>query len=164
MSPRGDWSFTGGWADRTLAEEHADFLRFVRQMIALRMRHPALRRRTFFRGGADHLPPDIVWHGVEPGRPDFSWDSHSLAFALDGRSIDRPGVIDRDLSIALNAWREPLVFEILVAPSGRRWRRPWTPPCPRPDDARGLDEGPMIPGHQPYRVEARSLIVLVSGA
>ena len=69
---KGDWSFTGGWADWTLAEEHADFLRFVRQMIALRMRYPALRRRTFFRGGADHPPPDIVWHGVELCQLDFS--------------------------------------------------------------------------------------------
>ena len=41
-------------------------------MIALRKRHPVLRRRTFFRGGDGDLPPDIVWHGVEPCRPDFS--------------------------------------------------------------------------------------------
>ncbi len=150
--------------DWTLAEEHADFLRFVRQMIALRMRHPALRRRTFFRGGAGHLPPDIVWHGVEPCRPDFSWHSHTLALALDGRFLDRPGVIDRDLYIAMNAWRQPLVFHIPAAPSGRRWRRAVDTALPAPDDALGLDEGPLIPVLQPYRVEARSLLVLVSEA
>ena len=60
------------WVDWTLAETNADFLRFVRQLIALRIRHPALRRRTFFQGGSGVQTPDIVWHGVEPCQPDFS--------------------------------------------------------------------------------------------
>jgi isoamylase len=153
-----------GWVDWTLAEEHADFLRFVRQMIALRMRHPALRRRTFFRRGDGHLPPDIIWHGVEPCRPDFSWHSQSLALTLDGRSIDRPGVIDRDFYIAMNAWQEPMVFNIPAAPSGRRWRRAVDTALPAPQDALGLDEGPVISVAQPYRVADHSLIVLVSEA
>ena len=96
------------WVDWSLAEANADFLRFVKQMIALRKRHPALRRRTFLkRGGAGH-PPDVVWHGVEPGEPDLGCDSRSLALALDGRRCDRPGVVDRDLYIAINAYWQPL--------------------------------------------------------
>src|SRR5206468_3739854 len=51
------------WVDWRLAETNADFLRFVREMIALRKRHPALRRRGFFHGGAKR--PDVAWHGVE---------------------------------------------------------------------------------------------------
>ena len=69
----------------------------------------------------------------------------SLAFALDGRSIDRPGVIDRDLYIAMNAWQEPMVFNIPAAPSGRRWRRAVDTALPAPQDALGLDEGPVSP-------------------
>ncbi|MBX9581226.1 MAG: glycogen debranching protein GlgX [Gemmataceae bacterium] len=38
------------WVDWTLAETNADFLRFTRELIALRKRHPALRRRRFFVG------------------------------------------------------------------------------------------------------------------
>src|SRR5262249_35769327 len=38
------------WIDWTLAEKNADFVRFVRELIALRQRHPALRRRGFLRG------------------------------------------------------------------------------------------------------------------
>jgi isoamylase len=155
---------TIGWMDWTLAEEHAYFLRFVRQMISLRMRHPALRRRTFFRGGDGHLRPEIMWHGVEPCRPDFSWHSRSLALTLDGCSIDRPDVIDRDLYIAMNAWEEPLMFQIPAAPSGRLWRRAADTSLPAPRDILGLDEGPVIPVAQPYRVADRSLIVLVSEA
>ena len=73
-------------------------------MIAFRKAHPILRRRTFFTGGGGGLTPEILWHGVEPAKPDFSENSHCLAFALDGRRSDRPGVIDRDIYVAMNAY------------------------------------------------------------
>jgi glycogen operon protein len=38
------------WVDWKLADEHKDFLRFVRELIHLRRGHPALRRRRFFVG------------------------------------------------------------------------------------------------------------------
>jgi glycogen operon protein len=66
------------WVDWGLATRNADFLRFVKEMIALRRRHPALRRRRFMRDG------DVIWHGTQPFRPDFSSKSRTLAFALDG--------------------------------------------------------------------------------
>ena len=58
------------------------------------------------------MPPEIVWHGVEPAKPDFSYESHSLALALDGRRSDRPNLVDRDIYVAMNAWSEPLGFKI----------------------------------------------------
>ena len=92
-------------------------------MIALRKAHPVLRRRTFFTGERGGLPPEIVWHGIEPAKPDFSHESRSLAWALDGRRSDRPGLIDRDIYVAMNAYWEPVSFRIPAAPSGRPWRR-----------------------------------------
>ena len=109
--------------DWTLAETNADFLRFVREMIALRKRHPALRRRTFFRGefarpevakppkSSDSgslkrptpktppLPPslaglaDLYWHGTEPHAPDFSPESRVIALTIDGRFTGRDDVL-----------------------------------------------------------------------
>jgi glycogen operon protein len=38
------------WVDWKLADKNKDFLRFVRELIQLRKRHPALRRRRFFVG------------------------------------------------------------------------------------------------------------------
>ena len=38
------------WVDWSLKEKNAEFLRFVREMIHLRRRHPALRRKRFLRG------------------------------------------------------------------------------------------------------------------
>ena len=92
------------WVDWSLREQNAGFLRFVRMMIALRKAHPVLRRRYVFHGRTRRMPPEIIWHGIEPAKPDFSHYSPSLAWALDGRRSDRPNVVDRDIYVAMNAW------------------------------------------------------------
>ena len=46
------------WVDWSLAEKNKDFLRFVREMIQFRKRHPALRRTRFFRG--EFTRPEVV--------------------------------------------------------------------------------------------------------
>ena len=151
------------WVDWTLADRNADFLRFTRQLIALRKRHHVLRRRTFF-DNASLATPALVWHGVEPCRPDFAPSSHRLAFALDGRRGDRPGQVDRDLYVACNAGPDAADFAIPAAPSGRAWRRTVDTALASPDDALGLDEGPVVAVGTRYRVESHALIILVSEA
>jgi isoamylase len=151
-----------GWVDWSLQRRHADFLRFTRMMIALRRSHPVLRRRTFFSGDRKGQPPEILWHGVEPSRPDFGPDSQALAFALDGRRSDRPGLVDRDIYVAFNAWRETLEFRIPAAPSGRAWRRAVDTSLPSPEDIVEEDRRPHVPVLQAYPVRAHSLVVLIS--
>jgi isoamylase len=150
------------WVDWDLAGENADFQRFVSHMVALRRRHHALRRKTFFRGTSEGGPPDIAWHGQEPCQPDWSPDSRAVAAVLDGRKTDRPGEIDRDFYIVMNAYWEPLVFQIPASPTGRVWRRTVDTALPSPDDALGLDEGPAIKVGHLYTVEARSMVILIS--
>ena len=150
------------WVDWSLAEKNADFLRFTRMMIALRLRHPVLRRKTFLNTGGTTRPPDILWHGVQPCDPDFSELSHAVAFSLDGRGSDRPGVVDRDLYVAMNAWYEPLTFHIPAAPSGRRWRRAVDTSFPSPEDILECDAGPIVPIQSEYRVGSRSMVILIS--
>jgi len=150
------------WVDWDLAKENADFVRFVREMIAMRRRHPALRRSTFFRGVSEAGPPDIAWHGQEPCKPDWSPESRAVALALDGREIDRPGILDRDFYIVMNAYWEPLTFQVPASPSGRAWRRAVDTSLHSPDDILGLDEGPIVPVSHHYEVEARSVVILIS--
>ena len=151
-----------GWVDWSLRQTNAGFLRFVRMMIALRKAHPVLRRRTFFTGERGGLPPEIVWHGVEPAKPDFSHYSHSLAWALDGRRSDRPDLVDRDIYVAVNAWSAPLDFKVPAAPSGRPWRRAVDTALNSPDDIMEVDQGPRVAVRQVYRVQGHSLIIFVS--
>ena len=150
------------WVDWRLAKENADFLRFVREMIALRRKHPALRRHHFFRGGGPHgeLQPDVIWHGVEPGSPDFSPYSRTLAFALDGGLTVREP--DCDFYVACNAWEEPLHFRIPKSPSGRPWRRVVDTALATPLDIVKQSEGPKVVDDSVYPVAPFSMVVLVS--
>ncbi|MHB1561199.1 MAG: glycogen debranching enzyme, partial [Isosphaeraceae bacterium] len=136
----------------------------TRLMIALRRSHPVLRRRTFFTDARDGGPPEILWHGVEPSRPDFGPDARAVAFALDGRRTDRPGLVDRDIYVAVNAWREPLEFRIPAAPSGRPWRRAVDTALPSPEDIVEEDQRPRMPVPGTYAVQGHSMIILVSEA
>jgi glycogen operon protein len=152
------------WLDWSLAEKNADFLRFTRMLISLRRRHPALRRRTFFRGRGTRggVAPDVTWHGVEPGWPDFTAWSHALAFCLDGSLTGREP--DRDFYVICSAWWQPLGFRVPRAPSGRPWRRVVDTALPSPLDVVDDDEGPVVAVDSRYTVAPHSLVVLMTEA
>lgn len=76
-----------GWIDWTRLEANADMLRFLREMIALRRRHPNLQRRRFFTGKPRKGGrfPDIQWHGERLGVPPWGDpQARLLAFTLGG--------------------------------------------------------------------------------
>ena len=142
------------WLDWTLPARNADFLRFVRETIALRKRHPILRRRRFFSNG------DVIWHGVEPFKPDFSFHVKTVALTLDGRKTGREP--DRDFYMAFNSWRDVVKFTIPPSPGGKRWRRAIDTALASPLDIVHPDEGPVVAFGSEYAVAAFSLIVLIA--
>jgi glycogen operon protein len=150
------------WIDWTLADKNADFLRFVQEVIAMRKRHPVLRRRTFFRGRGPsaRLPPDIIWHGTEPGCPDWSAGSRILAFCLDGSRTDREP--DCDFYVAFNAWQNALDFRIPLSPTGRSWRQIIDTAKPPPLDIVAMRDGERVPPGAVYRLAPHSTVVLIS--
>jgi glycogen operon protein len=150
------------WVDWSLAERNADFLRFVKLLIALRRGHPALRRRTFFHGSGYGVAmmPDIIWHGVEPLKPDFSPTSRTLAYCLDGRQTEREP--DCDFYVAINAWIDRVDFRIPRSPTGRPWRRVLDTVLASPADIVAVGEGPPVPAGSAYGVAGRSMVVLAS--
>jgi len=97
------------WLDWTLVEKNMQMLRFTREMIAFRRRHPCLMRRYFLTGekmeGREFA--DIVWHGTELYRP--LWHDPSarfLAYTMSGLSDN-----EEDLHIILNM-EEDLKVEV----------------------------------------------------
>ncbi len=150
------------WVDWTLADKNADFLRFVRELIALRKAHPALRRRTFFHGSGPtgDGTPDIIWHGLKPGQPDFSPTGQTLAFALDGNQTGREP--DRDFYVACNALPEPVRFRIPRSPSGQPWRRIVDTALAGPLDIVAAALGQKVPVNSSYRVAPFATIILMS--
>jgi glycogen operon protein len=66
------------WVNWEFARQNADFLRFTKEMIALRKRHPVLRRRKFFKG--EIRPGSVEWQEAGLGL------SHDTA-GLDGSPL-----------------------------------------------------------------------------
>jgi isoamylase len=117
------------WYDWRLGEAEADFLEFVREIIAFRRKHPTFRRRHFVTGVEDEEGgKDVSWWGPE-GREMSSEDwgaqgLQSLAMLLDSVG---PGLIDRDAAgdapalIVLNGGGT-ILFHLPPPPAGGRWK------------------------------------------
>lgn len=146
-----------GWLDWSLIERHADLVRFVGGLIALRKRHPSLRRRRFLTG--EPRPhgelADISWHGSEVGKP--AWDdpeARRLAFTL---APVGPG--ESPLHVMMNMDARAGLFE-LPEIEGVTWTclmdTGRAPPRDMVGEAVPADEV----GSRGYRLVARSVVVL----
>jgi len=105
------------WFDWTLVEQHPDLHRFVRELSGFR-----LRRDIVAEGGrlslADVLGrAAVVWHGITLNEPD--WSEHSRSLAVTVQSVRARFL----LHLMLNAYWEPLTFELPPPADGRTWRR-----------------------------------------
>lgn len=106
------------WFDWSRVERNSDMLRFVKELIALRRRHPNLNRREYFTG--ETVPGrglrDIAWHGYRLDEPLwFDYGAQFLAFTLAGLSDD-----EEDLHVILNMSEKPIEVPLPVIP-GREW-------------------------------------------
>jgi glycogen operon protein len=109
---------------------------------------------------------DIVWHGKEPRKPDWSSSSLVIAFSLDGRfngrEIDPDYVVDSDFYVAINGSQEPVPFRIPTSPTRRKWRRVVDTALASPLDIVAEEEGPLVADGSRYIAAPLSLIVLIS--
>jgi isoamylase len=152
------------WVDWELAGKNADFLRFVRALIAFRKRHPALRRRQFLQGaGPDKdRKPDIIWHGVKPGAPNFSAKSKAIAYVLDGTQTGREP--DSDFYVACNAYFQAVAFGIPPAPTRRPWFRVVDTSLQSPDDLVDSADGLRVPVGCTYLMAPFSMLILMTAS
>jgi len=154
------------WLDWSLGATNAGFLRFVRELIWLRKRHPVLRRSEFLRGTLTPLTSDIHWHGREADRPDFRPESRLLVCTLDGRFHGRDDLElnqpDNDFLIAMNGSPESDSIAVPKSPTGRPWRRLIDTAEPSPDDFFPENSGAVVPSGAEFKVAAFGLLVLVS--
>ncbi len=141
------------WFDWMLVPRHSDVLRFVRLLcegrllldVGLEQRHANLTELL--------LLADRTWNGVKLGQPDWNVTSHSLAASAEIRNERL------FLYFILNAYWEPLEFELPPASADKPWRR-WIDT--------GLQSGNDIVEWQyappvatpTYRAGPRSVIVL----
>ena len=115
------------WVDWSLLEQNADLRQYVKELIAFRMAHPALRRIRFFSGSSidPSVPPDVVWFGPEGQPPDWAQGS-AVACRIDGSRGNTGGPKDgASLFLLFNAAQEPLRF-FLPTETPFRWVVSWT--------------------------------------
>ena len=140
-----------------LEDENQPLLRFFRNLIAFRQRTSCLRRASFHpRPGEARL--NMVWHGVQAGNPDWSYDSRSLALHIFQGQGDGPAT--SHVYLIANAYWEPLQFALPVI-DGWRWKRFLDTAASPPDDIAELGQEFELDSQSFYRVAARSTVVLL---
>ncbi len=144
------------WFDWGLLDRHADIHRLVRMLNGFRQQRDIVTAEHALSLNQLLRRADVEWHGVRLHQPDWSDASHSLAFtvrSLHGRYL---------LHVMINAYWEPLTFELPPAPaeSGQRWRRTLDTGLPSPDDFNRWDTAPAVPRFE-YDLQPRSVAALL---
>jgi len=142
------------WLDWDLIAKHADVLRFVR----LLNRHRLMREEgtTDSRLSLNELlqKGSYAWHGVKRGAPDWGRNSHTLAVSMSCPAHDLI------FYLILNAYWEPLEFELPIMWSGeQKWRRWIDTGLELPEDIVDWSAAPRI-SRSAYLAASRSVAVL----
>jgi glycogen operon protein len=145
-----------GWFDWQLIERNPDMLRFVSELIALRKRHPSLRRRRFLSGQPKNGSslPDIVWYGPD-GKPPC-WhepECRDLAFMLGAIEAG-----EEHLHVLLNMDDASRSF-LLPSIPGSTWYLALDTQRPTPEDISVPREQPPVKENS-YCAAPRSVVVL----
>jgi glycogen operon protein len=135
--------------------KHADVHRFVALLNSRRLLCEVEDERR--RGSLNTLLREAnkAWHGVRLLQPDWNDWSHSLAL---GAELRREGLF---FHLMLNAYWEPLDFELPSPGHSGPWKRWIDTALDSPDDIVPWEAAPLVPGGF-YRAEARAVVILIS--
>jgi glycogen operon protein len=143
------------WFDWDALKKQAGLLRFVRGLIHLAQTREVFRHEQFWTNSHSDPASGITWHGVKLGQSDWSYESRTLAFTLAS-----PEHGDY-LHVMLNAFWQPLKFELPPLDAPWRWSRIVDTAQSPPDDF--CDMGTcLLMQDTAYLVEARSVVVLLA--
>ena len=145
------------WFDWNLLSKHADVVRFVKLLIERRLMRDVDHERRRASLSQVLRENKCSWHGVKLDQPDWSPFSHSIAI---GGELKGEGLLAH---IILNAYWEPLEFELPIVREGREnWRR-WidTALDPPHEICEWNEEEPVLGSI--YSAGPRSVVVLIAG-
>jgi glycogen operon protein len=127
------------WLDWSFGPESRAMLRFTRELIALRKRHPSLRRTRFLNGYSENQLAEIHWYGERLDAPDWqSKEARVLCFTLAGAAPPEPA-LHVMINMATTARNLPLPDV-----TARDWRRIVDTTLVAPDDV--VPAGVAVPG------------------
>ncbi|MDR0444166.1 MAG: glycogen debranching protein GlgX [Treponema sp.] len=153
------------WYDWSLLEKNKNLYRFVKEMIAFRLRHPGFMRPEFFsgRGGSYNAIPDISWYDEKGNVPDWESIGYFLALRVDGsRAETLADRDDNDFYIMFNASTNPQAFTMAEAPAKKEWFRAVDTGLSSPNDILRPGAEKILPSQRTYPVKARSMAIMIS--
>ncbi len=139
------------WVDWSLLDKHAGLHRFVRMLLDYRKSLPERADPQLSLTDVIMLSR-VVWHGRELNCPDWSENSHSIAFTIPTH--------ERWYHLIFNAYWEPLNFELPKVPAKfETWRRVIDTDLESPHD---ITTGVTLSDDSHYLVQSRSTVVLLA--
>jgi glycogen operon protein len=141
------------WFDWRRLEKHADVHRFLKLLIARRLLRSVEFERQRVSLSTMLREAHKAWHGVKLDQPDWGDWSHSVALTAELR---KEAFL---LHILLNAYWEPLEFELPKLDGKTSWRRWIDTALDSPHDIVPWQTAPAVSGDT-YRAEARSVVLL----
>ncbi len=141
------------WFDWDALAQEVGLLRFVRGMIQFTQSRQVFQEERFWALNGES--PHIIWHGVHLGLPDWGQESHTLAFSLQHEQYGEL------IHVMVNAYWEPLDFELPFLAPGDCWYRIVDTAHFSPDDFSEPENAPEVESSI-YHVEARSIVVLLA--
>lgn len=140
------------WFDWSLLEKHADVHRFVKHLIAARRQRSQVRTETETLSDVLQMA-EVAFHGVDLKQPDEGFSSHSLAVTFKSAS-------NTQMYMMINAYWEPLTFQLPPTENGRTWRLWLDTQRPSPTDISPWEETESLAANM-YEVAARSIVVFI---
>jgi isoamylase len=144
------------WFDWSLVKKNADLHRFVSLLNARRVLRDVEHERQRLSLNQFIRRANKAWHGVKLNQPDWSVQSHSLAFSLEMKKAKM------FLYMILNSYWEPLDFELpqIGSRGGSPWRRWIDTSLESPNDIVEPGSPPPVVSGFNYPAEARSVVML----
>jgi glycogen operon protein len=144
------------WFDWSSLEKYADLQRFIKCLIDFTQSRAIFRQERILATTTISKAPQIIWHGVRLGQPDWGYDSHSLAFSLHHPECGE------HLHVLLNDYWQPLTFDLPPPRQpGDCWHRIVDTALPTPEDFCPPETASAIEVGR-YKVAARASVVLMA--
>ena len=141
------------WFDWSLLERHADVHRFVKLFLARRLMRDVTHEQQRLSLSEMIDRANKSWHGVKVNQPDWGDGSHAVAF---GAELKHEKLA---FHLILNAYWDPLDFELPPTAAGGSWRRWIDTSLASPEDIVEWQSAPPVPGTT-YRAGPRSVAML----
>jgi isoamylase len=143
------------WYNWTLLNRNYEVFRFVREMIGFRKRHRVLRTQEFY------TPQDILW--FNPGGRPFNWDKAGRTLGCMIRPQQAPEASQgQALCLLFNAETGEVGFKLPSPSGGERWQVAVDTARPSPYDIREAGREELLIRPDSYRMQPRSMVILVS--